>query len=83
MSLQTLEYLKEWSRKNNKLVVAVLHDLNLVQSFGEKVIMMNGGTIVSKGLPMEVLRGETLNNVYGVDVKEFMLNALEKWKEII
>ena len=45
--------------------------------------MMNEGTIVSKGLPVEVLRGETLNNVYGVDVKEFMLNVLEKWKEVI
>lgn len=81
--IEILDYLKEWSKKNNKIVVTVLHDLNLVQSFGEKVIMMNEGTIVSKGLPVEVLRGETLNNVYGVDVKEFMLNVLEKWKDVI
>lgn len=81
--IEILEHLKLWSKKNNKMVVAVLHDLNLVQSFGENVIMMNEGTIVSKGLPTEVLRGETLNNVYGVDVKEFMVNALEKWKEVI
>ena len=57
-----------------------MHDLNLVQTFGEKVIMMNNGKIVSSGTPKEVLNNDKLKDVYGVDVKGFMIEALEKWK---
>lgn len=78
--IEMLDYLNKWTKENNKIVVAVLHDLNLVQTFGEKVVMMNDGKIISSGTPKEVLSGEKLKEVYGVDVKRFMINALEKWK---
>lgn len=78
--IEILEYLNKWAKENNKIVVAVLHDLNLVQSFGEKVVMMDNGRIIKSGTPNEVLNGDELKKVYGIDVKSFMLNALEKWK---
>lgn len=78
--IEILDYLNKWTKENNKIVVAVLHDLNLVQTFGEKVVMMNKGKIVSTGTAKNVLNGDKLKEVYGVDVKEFMLEALEKWK---
>ena len=78
--IEILDYINKWTKKNNKIVVAVLHDLNLVQTFGEKVVMMNNGKIISSGTPKEVLNGEKLKEVYGIDIKEFMLDALEKWK---
>lgn len=78
--IEILDYLNKWTKENNKIVVAVLHDLNLVQTFGEKVIMMNNGKIVSSGTPKEVLNNDKLKDVYGVDVKGFMIEALEKWK---
>ena len=78
--IEILEYLNKWTKENNKIVVAVLHDLNLVQTFGEKVVMMNNGKIISSGTPKEVLSGEKLKEVYEVDVKGFMIDALEKWK---
>lgn len=78
--IEILDYLNKWTKENNKIVVAVLHDLNLVQTFGEKVVMMNNGKIISSGTPKEVLSGEKLKEVYEVDVKGFMIDALEKWK---
>ena len=78
--IEILDYLNKWTKENNKIVVAVLHDLNLVQTFGEKVVMMNDGKIISSGTPKEVLSGGKLKEVYGVDVKRFMIDALEKWK---
>ena len=78
--IEILDYLNKWTKENNKIVVAVLHDLNLVQTFGEKVVMMNDGKIISSGTPKEVLSGEKLKEVYEVDVKGFMIDALEKWK---
>ena len=78
--IEILDYLNKWTKENNKIVVAVLHDLNLVQTFGEKVVMMNNGKIVSSGDVKDVLNGDKLKEVYGIDVKGFMLDALEKWK---
>lgn len=78
--IEILDYLNKWTKENNKIVVAVLHDLNLVQTFGEKVVMMNNGKIISSGTPKEVLNREILKEVYGVDIKGFMIDALEKWK---
>lgn len=78
--IEILDYLNKWTKENNKIVVAVLHDLNLVQTFGEKVVMMNKGEIIKSGTPKEVLSGKKLKEVYGVDVKGFMIDALEKWK---
>lgn len=78
--IEILDYLNRWTKENNKIVVAVLHDLNLVQTFGEKVVMMNNGKIISSGTAKEVLSRENLKEVYGVDVKGFMIDALEKWK---
>ena len=78
--IEMLEYLNKWSKENNKIVIAVLHDLNLVQTFGEKVVMMNDGKIIGSGNPKDVLTEERLQEVYGIDVKGFMLEVLEKWR---
>lgn len=78
--IEILEYLKVWAEKNNKIVVAVLHDLNLVQNFGDKVLMLDNGVVKSIGKTKEVLNSDDLEEVYGINIKKFMLNTLEKWK---
>lgn len=79
--IEILDNLNKWSKENNKIVIAVLHDLNLVQTFGEQVIMMDRGKIVSNGIANEVLNDKKVQEVYGIDVKGFMIKALEKWKK--
>ncbi len=78
--IEILEFLSSWARKNNKIVIAVLHDLNLANLFGEKIILLSQGEIVSKGTPKEVFLKDNLKNVYNIDVKNFMLNALKLWQ---
>ncbi|MGG7144515.1 ABC transporter ATP-binding protein [Clostridium nigeriense] len=78
--IEMLDYLKLWARENNKIVVAVLHDLNLVQNFGDKVLMLKDGVIKNNGNTREVLNGSDLEEVYGIDIKAFMLRTLGKWK---
>ena len=60
--------------------MAVLHDLNLVQNFGDKVLMLDNGVVKSIGKTKEVLNSDDLEEVYGINIKKFMLNTLEKWK---
>ena len=78
--IELLQHLVDWARDNNKIVVGVLHDLNLVQHFSDNVIMLSNGQVVSKGSPKEVLESEMLKNVYDIDVKKFMVEVLKKWE---
>ena len=78
--IEILDYLKYWAKENNKIVVAVLHDLNLVQNFGDKVLMIKDGTLINNGDTREVLNGKDLEEVYGIDIKSFMLRTLNKWR---
>lgn len=78
--IEILNYLKMWAKDNNKIVVAVLHDLNLVQSFGERALLLKDGRLINSGITKEVLNGENLEEVYGIDIKKFMVTTLEKWK---
>ena len=77
--IDLLENLNEWVKTNNKIVIGVLHDLNLVQYLADKVLMIQSGKVVSYGRPEDVLKGEILNDIYGMDIKEFMVNILQKW----
>ncbi|MGL5352407.1 MAG: ABC transporter ATP-binding protein, partial [Clostridium sp.] len=79
--IEILDYLAKWSKENNKIVVAVLHDLNLVQSFGESVLMLKDGLTMEYGEPKEVFEEENLEKVYGINIKSFMINVLKKWQD--
>ena len=77
--IELLENLTQWVKDNNKIVVGVLHDLNLVQYFADKVLILKDGSEADYGLPKDVFSRSTLNEVYGIDIKKFMTNILEKW----
>jgi iron complex transport system ATP-binding protein len=78
--IELLDYLSKWVKENNKAVAAVLHDLNLARRFGDTAALMCDGKLIASGSPEAVLNGETLKKIYGIDVKAFMLESLEKWQ---
>ena len=78
--IDLLENLKEWISLNNKIVVGVLHDLNLVQYFADNVLMLKDGQIVAYGNPQTVLNDPILDDLYGIDIKGFMTEILKKWE---
>lgn len=78
--LELLDFLKEWTRGENKTAVVVLHDLNLVHSYADSVFMMRDGVIAAWGTPAAVLNGASLNAVYETDVRRFMLDSLSRWQ---
>ncbi|MDR0718806.1 MAG: ABC transporter ATP-binding protein [Treponema sp.] len=78
--IELLSYLSYWAEKNNKTVIAVLHDLNLARRFGNSAALMSRGALVSWGKPEDVLTGDILEEVYGLNIKGFMLESLKKWE---
>jgi iron complex transport system ATP-binding protein len=78
--VELLQYLLRWAKDNNKTVIGVLHDLNLVHYYGDNAAIMHNGRLVSYGRPKQVLNGETLNAIYDMDIRKFMLESLEHWQ---
>lgn len=77
--IELLKHLSIWAKNNNKIVVAVLHDLNLVHYFSDNVCLMDNGQIISYGKSIDVFKHDILEKVYKVDVVNFMLEVLNKW----
>jgi iron complex transport system ATP-binding protein len=78
--IELLRYLRGWTGERERAVIGVFHDLNLVHRFGDSAALMSKGRIAALGRPGEVLNGEILKSVYGVDIRGFMLESLESWR---
>lgn len=50
-----------------KTVVLVLHDLDLLLRFSDRVILMEKGSVISEGTPAEVCANGSVRRVFGVD----------------
>jgi iron complex transport system ATP-binding protein len=82
--VELLEYLSAWARVNNRVVAAVLHDLNLINRFADRMILLDRGELTAEGTGRELLgsgKGSAaLETAYGIDIRGFMQDSLEKWR---
>ena len=78
--IELLEFLKAWVRENNKTLVCVFHDLNMARLFGDTAVVLNNGKIAANGKIDDVLNSDILSGVYGIDIRGFMKEALERWR---
>jgi iron complex transport system ATP-binding protein len=77
--IELIQYLKSWVKENNKTCIGVFHDLNLARQFGDTALVMDNGITAAYGTIEETLNSETLQSVYGIDIRSFMLESLAKW----
>ncbi len=66
--LRLLDWVSAWRHRVNATVVAVLHDLNLVSEYCDRVVLLHAGAIRAVGEPQDVLTATFLSEVYGMDV---------------
>ena len=59
---------------NDKVIIAVLHDLNLVSLFSDEIIMLKDGKIVDIGETDEVMTKKNIKNLYNIDVEIYKDN---------
>lgn len=78
--VELLTYAKKWAREENKLVIVVLHDLNLARNYTDEVLLLHNGLLIEAGKTSEVLYSDTINDVYQMDVSGHMLSSYEVWK---
>ena len=76
--IELIYNLKEWASKEDRCIVAVMHDINNVFNFANKILLLNKGEVLYFG-ESENFNFELLNKIYNVDVAEYMRNSLKKW----
>jgi iron complex transport system ATP-binding protein len=65
--LDVMDAIKKLVSEKEISAIMAIHDLNLGSRYSDRIIMMNGGTIVSAGNPSLVLNAENIKHVYGVE----------------
>ncbi|WP_423363472.1 ABC transporter ATP-binding protein [Mycoplasma sp. P36-A1] len=77
--IEVLDYIKKWAASENKIVLGVLHDINLVNSYADKVMLMKEGKLINSGTTEEILTKDNLENLYGMDVQGWYEKVYKKW----
>ena len=54
-------------KKQDKCVIAVLHDLTSALRFCDEIILMDKGKIIDTGSPEDIVKNKGLNRVFGVE----------------
>jgi cobalamin transport system ATP-binding protein len=65
--LEIMDLVKELCVKNNLIVLAVIHDLNLAARYCSSALMLKNGKIFAAGKLENVLTSENIRNVFQVD----------------
>jgi iron complex transport system ATP-binding protein len=78
--IDIFDILKKWSLKDNKAIIAIIHDLNLVYKYATKSLLIKEGKIISCGDVKNSLTRETIKETYDIDIFEWMQTLLENWK---
>jgi len=79
--LSLLETLKSWARENGRAVLGVLHDVNLVRAYADRVLLLGDGRALAFGAPEECLTQPLLQETYGLDIKAWMRDSLRRWED--
>lgn len=77
--LDLLSHIDAWSAQGGRAVIGVFHDLTLASRFADAVILMEDGRAACSGPAKDVLRGEEINRVYGMDVARTIGELLQNW----
>jgi iron complex transport system ATP-binding protein len=67
--LQILTALKRLCQQQRISVITVLHDVNLVSLFADKVLLLSGGKLRAFGPVQEVVTEDRIKDLLGVEVK--------------
>ena len=76
---QIFGMIDQWRRQPGRLVISVVHDLNLARRYGTHALLMDRGSCISSGPVGEVLTDERLNQVWHMDVRAWREELHESW----
>ncbi|MBE7003391.1 MAG: ABC transporter ATP-binding protein [Ruminococcaceae bacterium] len=79
---QVFSLIEQWRQKPGRAVVSVVHDLSLALHCGSAAVLLDRGSVAASGAVREVLTAERLQDVYDMDVKDWMQTLLRQWEDV-
>lgn len=76
---QIFDLLKRWISAKDGTIISVVHDLALARYFGTSAVLLNNGKVASKGNVKEALSDKNLNEVYGLNIREYFNKLYKSW----
>jgi len=80
--IELIEYLKKWASDGNRMIIGVLHDINLAMKLSNNIMVMKEGRIQVYGKSDEVITDSLLEYVYETNVAQYMRESLQRWNMI-
>ena len=80
--IELIKFLKEWGKKYNKTILGVIHDINLAMVLTDNMMVLENGCIKSFDKSYNILKTDILNEIYNINIKEYMIKSLKKWENI-
>jgi iron complex transport system ATP-binding protein len=65
-TIEIMELMRNKADRESKIIVAVLHDLNLAAQYCDRIVLLKGGKLRYQGPPATVLSEEIVEEIYGV-----------------
>ena len=73
--VELMQLLKRLAKERSIGVLMASHDLNLVSSFANQVVLLKEGLVIRHGSPAHVLQPDVLSQVYGVEMQRIDTGA--------
>lgn len=64
--VDVLALIHRLSQQRGLTVIAVLHDINMAARYCDHLVALRGGEMIAQGSPLELMNGETLQQIYGI-----------------
>jgi iron complex transport system ATP-binding protein len=67
--LELFELIQSITSDQGMTTIVAMHDLNLAARYAHKLVLMHHGVMVATGKPAEVITGDMLETVYGIQAR--------------
>lgn len=66
-ALATMSLFRRIAREFGKTIILVIHDINFAAAYSDRIVAMRDGRIHCEGSPAEVIRGNILHEIFGIE----------------
>jgi len=78
--VEIIDHLKQWAKEKGRIIIGVLHDINLALELSNRLIVMKEGEIRGDDSAEKILDQRLLDEVYDMDVRGYMREIFKKWE---
>jgi len=76
--LELMSYLDSWVRQPGRIVIGVMHDINLALSSADRLLILKNGGVFAQGKTSE-LDLALIDQTFDADVRAYMVRSLGQW----